>query len=93
MQTSTRSAETITAVKNHVHFSSALHCKKYICKISEKALVAHYTQHHPLILQAFLLTLKHNAMKCKIQNTGKTPMEKFLQIQYIVPYLKKKIVY
>ncbi len=37
-------------------------------------------------------TLKHNAMKCKIQNTGKTPVkkinrEKFLQIiQYIVHY-------
>ncbi len=43
------------------------------------------------MLWTFLLNLKHNAIKCQIQNTGKTPVKneygKFLQIKkYIVPY-------
>ncbi len=27
------------------------------------------------MLRTFQLTIKHNAMKCKIQNTGKTPVK------------------
>lgn len=41
------------------------------------------------ILWGFLFTLKHNAMKCKIKNTGTSHVKykygKYL-IQYIVPY-------
>ncbi len=32
--------------------------------------------HYPVIFQTFYLTLKHNAMKHKIQNTSKTPTKK-----------------
>ncbi len=41
----------------HVFKIASLHWKKYIHKITEKVLAAHYTQHYPLILRTFLLTL------------------------------------